>query len=177
MFKRIKNLVYQHKNKKIWIHNISKTEFHTPPVSFNPEDSDSTEIFPVNDVIAFRKSEINQHIKNAITTGKLKIIPEKEALQIKEINKQVKIVTDLYILSRKSRNVVREGTKQIKSLNYNSIREKLKRVDFSDFHTMLARAKTYDQMQQNKGNKLDYPLQQNIDDSIIMEDIYAPEEA
>jgi hypothetical protein len=75
----------------IWVHNISGAEFHTPPVSFKTEDSDSAEVFEVDEVRPFDKSEIeNKRFKKCLMDKKLRIVTEAEVTQIEKEREKAK---------------------------------------------------------------------------------------
>ena len=75
----------------VWVHNISGAEFHTPPTTFKTDDSDSAEVFEVNEIRPFDKSEIeNKRFKKCLMDGKLRIVTEAEVEQIEKTNEKNK---------------------------------------------------------------------------------------
>jgi len=75
----------------IWVHNISGAEFHTPPTSFKTDDADSAEVFEVDEVRPFDKSEIeNKRFKKCLMDRKLRIVTETEVTEIEKAREKVK---------------------------------------------------------------------------------------
>jgi len=74
----------------VWVHNISGAEFHTPPVSYKTEDSDTAEVFGVDEVRPFDKSEIeNKRFKKCLMDKKLRIVSEDEVTQIERAREKL----------------------------------------------------------------------------------------
>ncbi|CAK9251730.1 unnamed protein product [Sphagnum jensenii] len=86
----------------VWVHNISGAEFHIPPISLKPEDADSAEVFEVDEVKPYDKSELeNKRAKKCLMDKKLRIVSEEEVAQIekareKNKNRSGKAVTGLH---------------------------------------------------------------------------------
>lgn len=75
----------------VWVHNISGTEFHTPPLTFKTEDADSAEVFEVDEVRPFDKSELeNKRFKKCLMDKKLRIVTEAEVEKIEKAREKVK---------------------------------------------------------------------------------------
>ena len=75
----------------VWVHNISGAEFHIPPISLKPEDADSAEVFEVDEVKPYDKSELeNKRAKKCLMDKKLRIVSEDEVAQIEKAREKNK---------------------------------------------------------------------------------------
>jgi len=84
---------------KVWVYNMSGAEYHVPPVSLRTSDSDTAEIFNVNEVRSFKRSELRaSNFEISLNSGKIKIVSEKEA---KAILAEKKAREDLALQRRK----------------------------------------------------------------------------
>jgi hypothetical protein len=75
----------------VWIHNVSGTEFHVPPISLKTADSDTAEVFEVDEVRPFDKSELeNKRFKKCLMDKKLRIVSEEEVEKIEKAREKNK---------------------------------------------------------------------------------------
>src|ERR1700680_1592605 len=76
---------YEQMGDTVWVHNISGTEYHVEPISKKTTDSDTAEIFQVNEVRPFDKGELNnKRFKKSLMDRKLKIVSEDEVSKIEK---------------------------------------------------------------------------------------------
>jgi len=69
----------------VFVHNVSGTEFHVPPTSFDPKsvDAQNITVFEVNQVLPFSKSVVStSQFKKCILNKKLRLVSEEEANMI-----------------------------------------------------------------------------------------------
>lgn len=82
---------YEQMGTTVWVHNISGTEFHVPPVTLKTGDSDTAEVFEVNEVRPFDKAELeNKRFKKCLMDRKLKIVSEEEVEKIEKEREKAK---------------------------------------------------------------------------------------
>jgi len=75
----------------VWVHNISGAEFHVPPISLKTADSDTAEVFEVDEVRPFDKSELeNKRFKKCLMDRKLRIVTEDEVTEIERAREKRK---------------------------------------------------------------------------------------